>query len=441
MMDWRNRIIEFKRMKVNEITGHERNPKRHPKHQADAMRGMLDEVGMVDTLKAYYGEDGKLRLFDGHLRQSLDPDQEWPVIITDLTEAEARLMLVAFDPLAALAERDAELLAGLMHDVNVGDAALQQMLTDMAEDAGIVPKASPVATPPGIDRAEELQQKWGVESGDIWRIDEHLVICGDCRDSAIWQTLLSAAGVDKVNGVFTSPPYAEQRKEQYGGTPAAAYVDWWKEVQGNVRANLAGDGSFFVNIKAHCEDGQRVLYVMDLVTAMVRRWGWRYVDEFCWRRKGPPGSWPERLRNDWEPVHQFNLGGTLIRHDAISRYTSDAPVKSKKRVDHQGGYWNMPTETGEGIAHDGNVIEAFGIEPGLSHVAAFPVALPDFFIRAYSDLGDVWLDPFCGSGTTIVAAHQNQRRGIGIEYLPKYLAIILERLSTVTGKTPERVES
>lgn len=139
MSDWRDRIVEVKRMKVRDILAHERNPKKHPKPQADAMRGMLNEVGKADVLRAYYDEAGKLKLWDGHLRQGLDPDQEWWIAITDLTEDEARLMLVAFDPIAALAERDADLLAGLLHDVNVGDAALQQMLTDMAEDAGIVP--------------------------------------------------------------------------------------------------------------------------------------------------------------------------------------------------------------------------------------------------------------------------------------------------------------
>lgn len=72
------------------------------------------------------------------------------------------------------------------------------------------------------------------------------------------------------------------------------------------------------------------------------------------------------------------------------------------------------------------------------HVAVFPVALPDFFIRAYSDPGDVWLDPFAGSGTTLVAAHKNKRQGLGIELLPKYCAVVLERLQGL-GLEPKRV--
>lgn len=74
------------------------------------------------------------------------------------------------------------------------------------------------------------------------------------------------------------------------------------------------------------------------------------------------------------------------------------------------------------------------------HPAAFSVALPDFFIRAYSDVGDVWLDPFLGSGTTVVAAHNNKRRGLGSEKLPKYMGVILERLATHTNTQPRLID-
>ena len=85
-----------------------------------------------------------------------------------------------------------------------------------------------------------------------------------------------------------------------------------------------------------------------------------------------------------------------------------------------------------------NVLEV-ATSAEVDHAAAFPVALPDFFIRAYSDEGDTWLDPFCGSGTTIVAAENNKRRGLGIEMLPKYCAVILERMA-IPGIEIERID-
>ena len=92
----------------------------------------------------------------------------------------------------------------------------------------------------------------------------------------------------------------------------------------------------------------------------------------------------------------------------------------------------------DGMARPGNIIEC-GIGYAENHAAAFPVALPTFFLKSYSDPGDIWLDPFLGSGTIIVAAENEGRIGMGTEILPKYCAVILERLSTLTGQAPRRV--
>jgi DNA modification methylase len=76
---------------------------------------------------------------------------------------------------------------------------------------------------------------------------------------------------------------------------------------------------------------------------------------------------------------------------------------------------------------------------GFGHPAAFPVGLPEFFIKAFSDSGSVWLDPFGGSGTVAVAALQNERRALLIELEPKYVAVSLERLMNLTGDAPTKV--
>ena len=277
-----------------------------------------------------------------------------------------------------------------------------------------------------VDRAEELQEKWRVEVGDLWRIGEHVIICGDCREQETWARLLGVAGVGKVNGVFTSPPYAEQRKEQYGGVPVEKYVEWWEAVQSCVRGNLAADGSFFVNIKPHCENGQRVLYVFDLVLEMVRGWGWCLIDEFCRLVQTTPGKWPDRFKNGFEPVYQFSMG--KIKFEAGNVSHPGETFKADGRTHYDGGSAIRGAVKFEGQVLPSNVITA-GVGEGI-HPACFPVALPDFFIRAYSDPGDSWCDPFSGSGTTIVAAHKNNRRGLGIELLPKYCAVTLERMAT-----------
>lgn len=351
-----------------------------------------------------------------------------------------------FDALAAF---DAELLEGLGFDADykrdLDDAAAH--IAAMLD--ALTAEVAPVDAGAQVDRAEELQEKWQVKPGDVWECAGHFVICGDCRDPETWTRLLQAAGVEKVNGVFTSPPYAMQRKEQYGGVEASQYVEWWDAVQSNVRANLADDGSFFVNIKPHCEDGQRVLYVFDLVLAMVRRWGWRFVDELCWYLKDPlPGDFGERFKNAFEPVYHFVLTNEKVKVRLENvRTESDgafvyADVRNKKKssasTENPNSFRFEKELRHKGFALPSNVIQVNVGKSNLNiaHAAAFPVALPTFFVKAYSDAGDVWLDPFLGSGTTIVAAHGEGRRGLGIEQLEKYVAVILERLATATGKTP-----
>ena len=140
----------------------------------------------------------------------------------------------------------------------------------------------------------------------------HAVSCCDCRDLAAVQRLL---GGRKANVVITSPPYAQQREYDassgFKPIPPDQYVAWFKDVAAVIEKVLAPDGSFFLNIKEACEDGERLLYVKDLVLAMKRQWGWKFVDELCWRKtdNGVPGGWQNRFKNAWEPVFHFWRGG------------------------------------------------------------------------------------------------------------------------------------
>ena len=359
-----------------------------------------------------------------------------------LTDEQKQRLKYADNRSGELASWDAtQLLADLNNGLSFDGLFDKQELDALL--AGLVTPESEAQEDPGAqtDRAEELQAKWQVKDGDLYQIGEHFAICGDCREHETWRRLLTAAGIDKVNGVFTSPPYAMQRKDQYGGVPTAEYVDWWEALQANVKENLATDGSFFVNIKAHCEDGQRVLYCMDLVCAMVRRWGWRFVDDLVWVKNGFPGGWNNRFRDKHEPIYHFCTQSDIKFSPLSVGVESDYVFESSSKNTTSAAGSNKEILAGiekfeTGLARPGNVLTLAHNFESLGQGAMFPVSLPDFFIRAYSDPGDVWMDPFLGSGTTIVAAHQNQRRGLGSERLPKYMAVILERLSAATGQTP-----
>lgn len=141
---WRNRKIETKRMRVGDVLPHPMNPKIHPEKQNAPLRSLLETVGKLDDLKAFYSAEhgGKLMFFDGHGRQSLNPSEEWDIDIYDLTDDEARLAIASFDPIGWEAEQSRERLSLLLQEVSTGDAELQKLITGIAEKTGVIPPQS-----------------------------------------------------------------------------------------------------------------------------------------------------------------------------------------------------------------------------------------------------------------------------------------------------------
>jgi hypothetical protein len=136
---WRNRVKELRYLSPQELADHPLQWREHPDLQQSALRGVLEEVGIAGALLAYESPTtGLLTAIDGHLRKSLG-EVAWPVLILDVTDEEAALLLSTHDPLAALAESNKDQLAALLHSVQSGDAAVQQLLSGLAEREGIVP--------------------------------------------------------------------------------------------------------------------------------------------------------------------------------------------------------------------------------------------------------------------------------------------------------------
>lgn len=329
--------------------------------------------------------------------------------------------------------------------------------------------------------------------GDVWLLGEHRVMCGDCRNAEDVARLLDG---DTVNLAFTSPPYAEQRDyDETSGfkpIPPDEYVEWFAPVADNVAQHLAEDGSWFVNIKPTANDLDTELYVLDLVIAHVREWGWHFATEFCWQRVGVPKRVSMRFKNQFEPVYQFARGRWKMRADNV-RFPSDAvPVPAGPGIgaslqdEHQGAVgdgglvlgaakkWaqkeresayeyppegNYPENQGtgapliaprkrpddvpdadmqeDGLAYPGNRLPTFsGTHEAVGHAAAFPVGLPAWFVRAYTDAGDVIYDPFVGSGSTLLAAAAEKRAGRGMELSPGYVDVVCARWQRATGGVP-----
>lgn len=141
-MKIKDRIKELRRVEARELVPNERNWRRHPKSQQEALQGILAEIGYADALIAYETPDG-LKLIDGHLRASTTPDTLVPVLILDVNEAEANKLLASLDPLAAMAESDQNALQQLLGDVQTSNSALAEMLANLSNktDANSIPNS------------------------------------------------------------------------------------------------------------------------------------------------------------------------------------------------------------------------------------------------------------------------------------------------------------
>ena len=389
--------------------------------------------------------DGLVILAGNHTRDALEAEghESARCEVITCTDDEARRVAIADNRLAELGGYDddalVELLSYLDEDYEGTGWAEEDVLALLAPDPEEVPpQGKPDSTPePPVEPV--------TVKGDIWALGPHRVICGDCRD---FETVTKLLDGRAVNLAFTSPPYADRRKyDESSGfrpIPPDEFTDWFEDVQANVRAHLAEDGSWFVNIKESAEDGQRHLYVKDLTIAHVRRWGWMFVDELCWvdSRNGFPGHFPNRFKDAWEPVFHFAASGK-IKFDALANgHESENVVvydaAAHPHMDETGYHVDGERTFKEGIARPSNVISLPAGGDG-THSAAFPVALPQWFVRAYSDPDDAVFDPFMGSGSTLIAAHQENRIAYGCEISPAYCDVIAKRFEDFTGIKPERV--
>lgn len=443
-MKIRDRIRELRRVPASELRPNPKNWRTHPQAQADALRGVLAEVGIADAVLARELEDGSLMLIDGHLRTETMPTETIPVLVLDVNEAEADKILATLDPLAAMAEADAVKLDAILRDVDTGSEALQKMLAEVAEEAGLYQDEAKEVVE---DEVPEPPSDPITKPGDLWTLGDHRLLCGDSTKAADVERLMAG---ERINVAFTSPPYASQREydESSGFKPIHpdSFVDWWEPIQAAVKDRLDAEGSFFVNIKPACEGLERLLYVFDLVIAMKRKWGWLFAEEFCWERSGIPQQVVRRFKNQFEPVYQFVLADWKFRPKEVRHASESVPqamgkgagdTNAARRQGKQSAV--EPNEICAGLAYPGNRLPTFSsTHQALGHSAAFPVGLPSFFIRAYSDPGDNVYEPFCGSGSTLIAAEQLGRKCYGMEISPAYCDVIVKRWETLTGKKATR---
>lgn len=295
-----------------------------------------------------------------------------------------------------------------------------------------------------------VQEPEGVYVVDVSPTHEQLplnsIICGDAL-----QVLRSFPDAF-VDLIVTSPPYADKRKNSYGGIHPDRYVQWFLPISQELKRVLKPTGTFILNIKEGVSNGERETYVLELILEM-RKQGWLWTEEYIWhKRNSYPGKWPNRFRDAWEHCHQFNKQRKFAMYQESVMVPMGEWAKTRlrnlsetdKRRDESkvgsGFGKNISNWLGRTLAYPDNVLHLATESANKNHSAAFPVALPLWFIKLFTKPGDIVLDPFLGSGTTAVAAKKLGRRYIGIELLKEFCSEAEKRIKHETPQNGDLFE-
>ena len=255
------------------------------------------------------------------------------------------------------------------------------------------------------------------------------IIQGDCGE------ILKYFPDNSFDLIFTSPPYADQRAKTYGGIKPDRYVEWFLPKATEFKRVLKPTGTFILNIKERVVEGERHTYVIDLILKM-REQGWLWTEEYIWHKKNSyPGKWPNRFRDNWERLIQFNKEKAFNMYqetvmvpvgdwakDRLAKLSETDKTRDESRAGSGFGK-NVSNWVGRDMVYPTNVLHLATETGNKNHSAVFPSDLPVWFIKLFTKPGDVVLDPFVGSGTTAFSALQLGRHFVGIDVNPEYVQL------------------
>lgn len=414
-MSVRDRILGLERVRVSELTANAQNFRTHPKAQREALAGLLGEVGIANALIAYRSERyGGLTLIDGHLRIETDVP-EWPVLILDVTDEEADLLLATMDPLAAMAGTDAATLNDLLGGIATGEAAVQSLISDLAERAGLYKGA--VAPGKGGDDFDvtPAEGPTRTQPGDLWQLGDHLLLVGDATNATDVARLMEG-----VRGAlcFTSPPYnvGDNAVLMSGATGAdTKYIagdddDLSGEEYGDFLCTftqLALDHCDYAMVNLQMVAGNKIALIEYL-----HHFRDHIADVAIWNKGNAAPAMANRVMNS-----QFEF----LFHFIFS--PKHLPSRAIGTRHFRGTLPNVYSAGGQR-----------GNEFADVHNATFPLHLPTWWIENLTRWQDAIYDPFGGTGTTLIACERTARLCRIMEKEPVYADIILRRWEAETGR-------
>jgi len=428
-----DRIKSLRRVRAGDLLPHPKNWRRHPEGQRKAMQAALAEIGYADALLARETPEG-LMLVDGHLRAELDPDQKVPVLILNVTEAEADKLLATLDPLAGLAEADLEQIRELAGSIDFDQPDLEAVVAGLLEMDDDLIDVLEVEIPEPPDTPI-------VQSSELWVMGRHRLLCGDSSLPGDVDRLLDGTTIHLVN---TDPPYNVKVEPRSNNAIAAGISSFTapekkhhqkfdlarhpgkaKATHRKMRAKDRPLENDFVTD----EEFDRLLEAWFGNIARVLEPGRGF---YIWGGYANCGNYPPVLKR-----HGLYFSQSII-------WDKQHPVLTRK--DFMGAHEWCFYGWREGAAHQWhgptNATDLWHVKKvnpqSMVHLTEKPVELAARSIQYSSTSGENVLDLFGGSGSTLIAAEQTDRCAYLMEIDEAYCDVILSRWLALTGESPLR---
>jgi DNA modification methylase len=413
-MGWKSKIVGHGQEPASQLLANPFNHRRHPDKQRKAVAASIREIGFV---KSVIVNRTTGHVIDGHERimQALAQGEDTMVDVeyVELSEEKEKLALLILDKTSELATVDNASLEALVGDVQTAEQDLADLITAMSQEAGLLdgPGAGEVTE----DEVPEPPVDPITKPGDLWLLGEHRLLCGDSTKAEDVERLMAGAKADLC---FTSPPYgvAKSAKLRDHYVPGAAkresFYDQHEDDPDSWPDLMAGWFAAFrpVSECVICN----VQMLADNKRAMVRWLAERsddLVDVIVWDKvNAAPQMQANVLSNAFEFC--FVFGGNASR--AIPFADFHGTLSNVLRLDPRGKNDHAD-----------------------KHRAVFPLELPAWFMQSLCREAKAVADPFCGTGTTLIAAEQLGRKCYGMEISPAYCDVIVKRWETLTGKKAE----
>lgn len=408
-MGWRSRIVGHEAVDPEQLTGNPLNHRTHPQAQRDVVKDSIREVGFI---KSVVVNKTTGFIVDGHERvwQALDAKQTDPAVTIDveyveLSPEEEAYALAVLDRSTEMAEVDPIKLDELLRQVSTGSEAVSQMLDELATDAGVVPESANSDledVEAEIDRAEELQKKWGTAEGQLWIIEgqqTHRLLCGDStKTEQVNRLFVDASPFIMV----TDPPYGVEYDPNWRNEAAeSGLIQYAPQRAGLVENDERVDWTETYQLSkctvAYVWHADR--HAAELV-ANLDKAGYGIRSQIIWKK---PAFAISRGHYHWQHEPCWY---SVLKKGGSSKWCGDRSQSTIWEITNR-----LTDEEGK-----------------TNHGTQKPIECMARPIRNHGGEGDDVYDPFLGSGTTMLAAEQLNRKCYGMEISARYTAVILERM-------------